>query len=244
MNSEFKNEFSKAKSLKMETSEYSETMTKKVKLLSVDGKCIEMNKSDFEKNSDYFRCLVNSGMMDSTKSELNLKSLTGDSLLEVQKYFQWLNGGDECFPKRRPCLIKVPKFVNDSQNILVRIEVGLGAALYLQIEEMISIYTKKLSKSISILNWYLVSTITDKYCLESIEKKLIDLIIQNFDKVTETKQFQLLPSRYMKQILSADKLCVKSEFYLFENLLRWLVNHQDCQWMLRLIRLIYINIYK
>ena len=195
-----------------------------VRLLSADDKSICLNRRLFKIKSGYFKGLTNSGMLDAKESDLKFESLFYEDLFEVESYFRT---GSECLASK-------------SGRSLERIEAGLNAAFYLQIDDMISLYVEKLSLILDLTNWNLVAMVAEKYFLQSTKEAVSKFLLRNFGHVVASNKLHLVQEEYMEAVLGSDELCISSEMVLFEALNKWLCHHDNCSWMLKLIRLQYL----
>jgi len=107
------------------------------------------------------------------------------------------------------------------------VEEVLSAATHLQVTDAIELCSKYIETSLTIENCVDVLNLAELYSLSSTYKKAQHFMLDQFEMMAKSGQYQKLNKRQLSQLLEDNGLQISSEYLLFELVLCWMKGKKE-----------------
>ncbi|XP_074643380.1 ectoderm-neural cortex protein 1-like [Tubulanus polymorphus] len=168
--------------------------------LNIEGKKFECSKNALSENSEYFRAMFSSNMLERNATEITLNDVSADGFKLILDY------------------ISTGNLNLTNSNVFIIVPV----VCMLQFTQLKTYSCDYMLRSISYSNCFSVFYICDKFCLSEMYEKAKAFIFWHFHEILNTDEFMMLPKATLKWYLSSDELNVNSEYDVFEALMNWI----------------------
>lgn len=153
-------------------------------------------------SSDYFLTMLTTNMRESRESEVDLKGVTACALTVIVEF----------------------AYTGILKLNMENVEEVLAGATHLQVIDAVKLCSRYIETSITPRNCVDVLNLAELFSLETTTRIARKFILENFETVAQSDQYQLLSQIQLSQMLQANSLKVISEYKLFELVLKW-VSH-------------------
>ena len=150
--------------------------------------------------SSYFKAMLTSSMRESREEKVNFRALTATGLKAMIDF----------------------AYSGSLYVSLDNLEEILTAATHLQISEATDLCTTFIEKTISVDNCVDVLNTAEFYSLERCKHVAMDFVLNNFETVAASDQYNKFTAKQLSAFLADDNLKVLSEYKLFDLLLKWI----------------------
>ena len=161
---------------------------------------VQTHKLLLAATSDYFRVMFSGPMIESKENFVDLKGLSAEA---VEHIVGFMYSGELELTNDNLCEV-------------------LNAASHLQVRLALDLCSDYIISLLNFINAELFLRIADVYHLIRVKDYYHVMVLEQFESFTQTENFLLLPSDLLLQYLSDNRLCVRSELYVLENVIRWL----------------------
>ncbi|XP_069113518.1 kelch-like protein 26 [Argopecten irradians] len=170
--------------------------------LKAGSTTLPVHKVVMAASSDYFLTMLTTNMRESRESEVNLKGVTACALTVIVEF----------------------AYTGILKLNMENVEEVLAGATHLQVNDAVKLCSRYIETSITPKNCVDVLNLAELFSLETTTRIAKKFILENFENVAQSEQYQLLTLMQLAEMLQANSLKVNSEYNLFELVLRW-VNH-------------------
>ncbi|ESO98335.1 hypothetical protein LOTGIDRAFT_114310 [Lottia gigantea] len=165
-----------------------------------EGQTIKVHRAVMAACSDYFRVMLTSDMKESREACVELKGVTASGLSFVVDF----------------------AYTGKLELTLENVEDVLSAATHLQVADAVELCSRFIEIAITFENCVDVLNLAELYNLSATCMKARQYMLENFEIVAASEQYFKLTPIQLASMLAENKLCVESEFKLFQLVLSWI----------------------
>jgi len=155
--------------------------------------------------SDYFRVMLTGQMRESREECVELKGVTASGLTVVVDF----------------------AYTGRLELTTDNVEDVLSAASHLQVSVAVELCSKYLETALTVFNCTDILNLAQMYALTPTQDKAMAFMMDNFEVVSTSEQFNKLTHSQLASMLMSNSLRVPSEYKLFTLVLQWIEHHQD-----------------
>lgn len=150
--------------------------------------------------SDYFRAMFSCSTIESRENCVDMKGLSSEAL---ENMISFIYSG---------------RLELTTDNLCET----LDAASHLQIRLALDLCSDFILSLLNFANAEIFLQIADNYHLVHVKDFYNSMVLEKFEAFTQTDQFLSLTPELLHQYLSDDRLCIRSEMFVLEQIGRWL----------------------
>ncbi|WAR12865.1 KLH26-like protein [Mya arenaria] len=155
--------------------------------------------------SDYFKVMLTGEMKESREGQVDLKGVSAKGLKVVIDF----------------------AYTGIMGLTVENVEEVLSAATHLQVTDAVELCSKYIESSLTIENCVDVLNLAELYSLHATYKKAQLFMLEQFEMMAKSGQYQKLNDRQLAQLLEDNRLQIASEYHLFELVVRWMKGKKD-----------------